>query len=306
MQLFDLPQDYADDGVLEVAASLRESDPAGERTARVIRSTFDQLYDGQRTGRYRLSQLFKTEKTHFGTLVEINLQREFHFQDGGLLDYSIAGHEVDCKFSHTGQWMLPIESFDQIVLVLEADDAKSVWSAGVVRVTEENRRKSENRDRKTGLNELGRRRILWMHRNASLQPNVLLQLSESALESVMQLRSGQQRLNELLRTATNRRISRNIVATVAQQDDFMKRLRENGGARSALRPEGYLVLGGDYAIQRSIAIELGAATPEPGEVVSVRVVPDETGRGPLLEGRHWRLAAGDEGSAISAPIVPQK
>jgi hypothetical protein len=26
--------------------------------------------------------LYKTEKTHFGTLVEINLQREFGFADG--------------------------------------------------------------------------------------------------------------------------------------------------------------------------------------------------------------------------------
>ena len=48
----------------------------------------DQLYDGQRTGRYRWDQLRKTEKTHCGTLVEINMQREFLFEDGSKLDFS--------------------------------------------------------------------------------------------------------------------------------------------------------------------------------------------------------------------------
>lgn len=108
--------------------------------ATVSRRTFDQLYDGQHTGRYKLDQLFKTEKTHFGTLIEINLQRELRLDDGETLCFKIAGHEVDCKYSHTGGWMLPIESFDQIVLVTQADDYRSKWSAGPVRVSEQNRR----------------------------------------------------------------------------------------------------------------------------------------------------------------------
>ncbi|WP_418396390.1 NaeI family type II restriction endonuclease, partial [Yersinia enterocolitica] len=52
--------------------------------AKVFRATFDQLYDGQHTGRYSVEQLFKTEKTHFGTLIEINLQREFGLADGDV------------------------------------------------------------------------------------------------------------------------------------------------------------------------------------------------------------------------------
>ena len=58
-----------------VAEYLLSNDPAGARTAKVLRLTFDMLLDGQHTGRYRWDQLYKTEKTHFGTLVEINLQR---------------------------------------------------------------------------------------------------------------------------------------------------------------------------------------------------------------------------------------
>ena len=68
-----------DSDLTAVAAALRSKDCDGSRTARVLRETLDQLYDGARTGRYRWDQLYKTEKTHCGTLVEINMQREFGY-----------------------------------------------------------------------------------------------------------------------------------------------------------------------------------------------------------------------------------
>lgn len=303
--LFDLPGPAADPGVAAVVAELRRLDPDGSRMAKVFRSTFDQLYDGQHTGRYSVDQLFKTEKTHFGTLIEINLQREFKIADGDVLDFKIAGLEVDCKYSHTGAWMLPIESFEQLILVTEADDQKSVWSAGVVRVTEENRRTSENRDKKTGLNAHGRSQITWLFKDAPMQPNALLQLPPSVVAEIMAGRSGQARLNELFRRATNRRLSRNIIATVAQQDDYMKRVRDNGGSRSALRPEGYLILGGDYSVQRNLAAALGATIPEPGELVSIQVVPATAQDGVEIEGGWWRLAGPGDRIESPAPVLPR-
>lgn len=120
-----IPEQH-DSAIEAVTASIRHLDPDGKRLARVFRDTFDQLYNGQRTGRFRIDQLFKTEKTHFGTLIEINIQRELEFEDGQILDFSIAGHEVDCKYSHTGDWMLPIESFDRLALLAKANDQQSV------------------------------------------------------------------------------------------------------------------------------------------------------------------------------------
>ena len=306
MTLFDLPPTLPQDSSLQaVVESLRSEDPDGSRMSRVLRKTFDQLYDGQHTGRYHIGQLFKTEKTHFGTLVEINLQREFSFANGEFLDYQIAGHEVDCKFSHTGAWMLPMESFDQLILVLRADDQTSLWSAGIVRVTKENRRDSENRDKKTGLNAIGRSRIVWLQWDVRMQPNVLLELSPEEVSRILAPKSGQKRLNELFRVATNRRLSRTIIATVAQQDDYMKRVRNNGGSRSALAPEGFLILGGDYSVQRQIAEDLGASVPYPGEFVSVRIVPTTpaTTSAVSLDGRWWRLAYDGEDITISAPSL---
>lgn len=297
------PPSYADPAIADVRAQLLAGDPNGSRMAEVFRRTFDQLYDGQHTGRYKLDQLFKTEKTHFGTLIEMNLQRELKLDDGATLDFNIAGHEVDCKYSHTGAWMLPIESFDQIVLLTQADDKQSTWSAGLVRVTEQNRRTSENRDRKTGLNTHGRADISWLFKDAQMPPNALLSLPAAEVEAIMSARSGQARVNELLRRATNRRLTRSIIATVAQQDDFMKRVRENGGARTALRPEGYLILGGDYNEHKLTAEKLGCEVPQPGEIVSVKVVPAKPESGVRIDHAWWRLAREDEDVTEPAPVV---
>ncbi|AZQ77087.1 restriction endonuclease [Flaviflexus ciconiae] len=293
-----------DEEVQEVASFILSQDPDGKRMARVFRDTFDQLYDGQRTGRFRIDQLMKTEKAHFGSLIEINLQRELKFLDGDKLDYKIADHEVDSKYSHTGAWMLPGESFDEIVLVSVADDKNAIWSVGLVRVTKENRRSSANRDRKTSLNQLGRSRILWLFRDQPMQPNALQLLSPEAVRAIMDPRkSGQARINELFRQATNVRLSRNIIATVGQQSDYMKRVRYNGGARSALRPEGHIILGGDYRAQTNIAQGLGATVPEPGEFVSVQVVPADPHNGSLIDGSWWRLKNDDDRITVDAPII---
>jgi hypothetical protein len=80
--LFDPAEPTSDPELTAVADELMSRDPDGTRIAAVLRRTYDMLLDGQHTGRYRWGQLYKTEKTHFGTLVEINLQREFGFATG--------------------------------------------------------------------------------------------------------------------------------------------------------------------------------------------------------------------------------
>lgn len=276
-------------------------DPGGNRISRVMRSTFDQLYDGQRTGRYSIDQLRKTEKTHFGSFIEINLQTELDFADGDTLDFKIANTEVDCKFSFSGQWMLPPESFDQLVLVTEARDHASDWSLGVVRATESNRRVGQNRDAKTGLNKRGREQIRWIFKDHPLPPNALLQAPLGVVDQILAPTSGQKRVNELFRRLRDKRLSRTVVATVARQADYMKRVRENGGARTALRPEGILILGGDFQGQAQVAAALGTEVPTHGEFVSVRVTPAQAENGVLIDGGWWRRAHDDEQTAAPAP-----
>ncbi|MGQ0773526.1 MAG: NaeI family type II restriction endonuclease [Pseudonocardiales bacterium] len=83
----------ADAELDKVERCLYELDPDGDRVATVLRDTLDQLYDGQRSGRWNYDQLHKTEKTHMGTLVEINLHREFGFADGDVTDYRSGSYQ---------------------------------------------------------------------------------------------------------------------------------------------------------------------------------------------------------------------
>ncbi len=298
----------ADEALAEVVEAISNTHDLEWRLASIFRRTFDQLYNGQHTGRYAWDQLYKTEKTHFGTLVEINLRRELTdlIRDGVKLDFQIASHDIDCKYSfRMGGWMLPPECFGELLLVCNADDENSEWAVGVVRAAPAFLRGGSNRDGKTGLNEDGRRSIYWIFRGAPMAPNVLLQLDEEQRERVFASRSGQQRVNELFRIATGRRIGRNAVATVAQQDDYMKRVRANGGARSALAAEGILIPGGDYGSHRDIARRLNVEVPDPGDFVSVRVAPasDSDPYFVELDGALWRVAEpGDP--VVPAPDLP--
>jgi hypothetical protein len=133
--------------------------------------------------------------------VEIVLARELYLADGTALDYTIAGADVDCKFSHRlGGWMIPPD-------------------AG------EPHRRGHGGD----------------------------------------------------------------------ADDFMKRVRDGGGARDQLRAEG-IVIFGDYAADQVLACALGLPRPGPGEFVSARLTR-RRGGGPdfagsiRLDGAGWRLAA---------------
>lgn len=291
-----------------VYQSVFAEDPTGSRTAGVLRYTLDQLYDGQRTGRYRWDQLHKTEKTHCGTLVEINMQRAFLFADGDTLDFEIAGIEVDCKYSQKkAGWMIPVEARGQIILGLWASDELSKWSMGVVRATEELLRSGGNRDRKTSLNSVGREAVRWLFDDVPLPRNVLLHLPTNVAEEIMAPqgdRAGSERVRRLFRLAQGTLISRCAVETAGQQKDAMKRVRVNGGARTTLAPEGIIILG-QYESHRSIANELGVPLPGPGESVSIRVAPSSDNEGAEVDGKWWRVA-GDDDPIVCAPTLPRQ
>ncbi|MGJ5801537.1 NaeI family type II restriction endonuclease [Streptomyces europaeiscabiei] len=283
-----------DTELLAVHAELLDMDPFGERFADVLRNTIDQLLNGEITGRYDWATLNKTERTHAGTLVEINLQREFRFTDGQAMDYRISGIEVDCKYSQKfSGWMIPPEAIGHLCLLVWADDYQSRWSAGLFRVKEEWLNLGRNRDAKLTVKAEHRDKILWLWRDFDLPENVLLHMHPNDRIAIFTPKSGQQRLNELFRRVQARSIGRNVVRTVAQQKDYMKRVRGNGGSRSALRPEGIIIMG-DYDSHCAVAEQLGVASPREGEFVSVRVTSAQTGQTlkPCvhLDGRYWAVA----------------
>ena len=245
-------------------------DPQGHRTVRVLRDTLDQLYDGQRTGRNCWDQLLKTEKMHCGSLVEMNLHREFKFQDGVKLDYRIAGTEVDCKYSpKLGAWMIPPEAHGHLCLLMWAEDAKiPTWSMGLLRVTVERLNTDGNRDATATLNEEGRKAITWLFKNAPLPSNVLLQLDPEVVEKIM--------------TPT-------VVAA----------------AQTALKREGIVILG-QYGPHALITRALGVTVPGRGEWVSTRIFPAASPGSGVAEinGGLWRVAR-DSDPVVTAPDLPE-
>jgi hypothetical protein len=292
-----------------VANELISRDPDGVRIAGVLRRTYDMLLDGQHTGRYRWDQLYKTEKTHFGTLVEINLQREFGFADGIAMDFAIRGIDVDCKYSQDlADWMIPPEALGNIILGLWASDVLGRWSLGLIRAHDHLLTSSRgNRDLKRRLSAAGKVAVSWLFRDSELPENALLRIPPADVQRIFTCSGyGTKRVDMLFRLAQQRLISRTVVATVAQQEDYMKRVRGNGGSRSSLRPEGIVIIG-QYDSHRGIAQALAIPVPGPGESVSVRLARRRPHHAGLpfvtLSGDDWVVAQREDPAGL-APVLP--
>jgi hypothetical protein len=304
--MFESLYQMRDDELESVKAELLSTTRLQERAALAIRRTFDMLLDGVNTGRFRWEQLSKTEKTHCGTLIEINLQREFKFADGRDLDYTIAGTDVDCKYSQNKAWMIPPEAVKKLCLLLWANDKAGVWSMGLVRAREEYLNLGKNRDTKSTLNKRGRSNIHWLFQDVPLPENVLLRLDDEDIEVIFAQRSGQKRLNELFLRAQGRIIRRSVVETVAMQLDSLRRVRSGGGSRD-LKAKGIVVLG-PYMEHRDAATALGLPVPGDSEFVSARLAS----RGPQHgdrrtytqpDGTQWVVATPDDGFEEAPSIL---
>lgn len=302
------PERHEDPQLWAVRDRIKALDPDGVRTGYAIREALDQIYDGQRTGRWDYTQLHKTEKTHVGTLVEIWLQREFGFADGDELDYSIAGADVDCKWSlNLYDWEIPLEMYtrgQKIALVVWANDYTARWASGLIRIGEDVLRPpGRQRDGKRRLNDRGRDRIVWINAGADLVENTLLRVADPAkLELIAYAARGQTAVTNLFRELTGQLVNRATVLTAAQQVDGAKRVRD---ARKHLRPEGVVIFG-HYAPHPRMAQELGLPVPTLGRFVSTRLAPWRPGDPePHTEIDHtlWRRARGDD-PVIEAPVLP--
>jgi hypothetical protein len=296
----------ADQDLSRIQEAFRALDPVGARTAGVLRNALDQIYDGPNTGRYRWDQLFKTEKMYFGNLVEIYLQREFRFEDGLVMRFRIEGIEANLCCSHIfDQWRIPPDARNQInILVSAFDGGASTWSLGVFRAMDEWMRADMGGGGELMPSDVGLSEIHWIWKDAVLAQNLLLQLHEDSVRAVMALPSCTDRVCELFRVVQTRVVRRAELATVARNSNFLRTIRRDGGARTALRKEGIIVLG-QYDSHAKIAEALNLPIPGPGDSVSIRVFP-AGGQGPGVAeilGSYWR-GADPSDPVIAAPDLP--
>jgi hypothetical protein len=279
--------------LLELASWWQSQPSATSRIGLVLRHSFDEVLDGQRTGRYLYEDLAATERNYVGAKVEIVLREEFDLQRGPApkhLSLTISGHAVAFGFADGANWTIPPAVVDELCLLVTASDQTSTFSFGLMRCYERFLAASTSGDRP--LNTEGRDAVHWLWQGEPMPVNFLRSLPPPTVQAIMASPgsgSGQTRINELFRRVHRQVISREVVLTVAQQDDPMKRPRD---ARHHLQPEGIIILGHQNAHPK-IAEALGLPVPHKGEYVATRLVPATPARlaahraQVIIEGSTW-------------------
>jgi Restriction endonuclease NaeI len=257
-----LPADHIDHTDLaaletDLLLAVRGKELFEEKLRSFFRSAIDEVIDTARTGRYFLSDLEKTEKTYLGTKFEILLRDWLQVPKGVVLDLLIGGREVDVKSTTGGKsgWMIPLEAIGHLCILLRVNEDQSTCAVGLARARPEYLRSGENRDRKTSFSAQGTRNIWWMVQDFAYTPNFWTIVNAADREEIMATRGGKNRLAMLFERYLEVPLSRVQIQAIAAQDDFMKRLRKDGGARDILAPKGVAILYSE--IDRDLMHRLG-------------------------------------------------
>lgn len=267
--LLIVPKQPNDDALAEVIAFLGEKPSLGAVVGKALRKAFDEVIDGPRTGRYSVSQLEKTEKTYIGTKVEIVLRDELDLERGSVLDNLICGHEVDTKFSLSGEWMIPREAVGELCLVVKSSDS-GVFSMGVLRASPDVLRVGANQDSKGCVSAAGRLLVTWLCDNHPMPPNFLQNLDDETRTRILSPKAGMERTRQLFLHATGQIIPRSVVEQVAQQKDPLRRARQ---MKEQLASRGVKVLCSTYEADRAQFEEHGFTDYRRGDWLSIKTSP---------------------------------
>ncbi|MBN9789187.1 hypothetical protein DMP17_11340 [Pseudonocardia sp. TMWB2A] len=255
--------DYADLARLEtdLLLAVGGKERFEEKLRSFFRSAIDEVIDTARTGRYFLSDLEKTEKTYLGTKFEILLRDWLQVPRGVLLDLLIGGQEVDVKSTTGGRsgWMIPPEAINQVCILLRINEEASTCAVGLVRTRPDYLTAGQNRDAKKSISAAGRAHIWWLVQDFAYTPNFWNLVDENLRRAITSHRGGTQRLAALFENRLETPVSRVLIASIAAQDDFMKRVRRNGGARDILAPKGIAILYSetDRALMEQLGLRFG-------------------------------------------------
>lgn len=276
--------DFADLSKLEtdLLAAAGGMEVFEEKLRSFFRSAIDEVIDTARTGRFFLSELEKTEKTDLGTKFEMLLRDWLQVPHGVTLDLLIGGEEVDVKSTTIGKsgWMIPREAVDQLCILLRVNENKSHCAVGLVRARTAYLRLGKNQDKKTSLSAAGTQNIWWVVQHFPYTPNFWTQISPDTQQKIMAPRGGKIRLATMFESCLETPVSRVLIASIAAQDDFMKRIRRNGGARDILAPKGIAILyaNNDRHLMKQLGMTFGSR-----EFVSYR--PKNAGEAALLRAK---------------------
>lgn len=232
----------------------------------LIRRAIDEVIDAPRTGRFTLRETEKTEKTYLGTKIEILLRKFFGFPKGAL-DLHIEGHDVDIKNTVGSNWMIPTEAVNKACILIASDEKKALCKVGLIVCRSEYLSTGKNKDSKRSVSKRGFENILWILYDQPYPPNFWERLDPSVVKRILACKAGTERIVQLFCEVQKKPIHRDVIQAVAQQKDYMKRLRKNGGARDHLAREKIAILSGTY--HNAILERLGLSKIAPDEFMAV-------------------------------------
>jgi hypothetical protein len=210
----------------------------------IIRNSIDTVIDTANTSRRSISDLEKTEKTYIGTRVEILLRKFFELKKGKL-DLVIVGIDVDVKFTTQDNWMIPKEAVNNHCLLVAADEENEKCYLGVFYAREEYLNGSANRDKKKTIRRSEFKNILWLVNGSNYPARFWKSVPVKSIDYIFEGKTGKDRIFRLFEAIRKTPIHRDVIEDVAQQKDYMKRLRKNGGARDASNGN-FKILSGKY------------------------------------------------------------
>ncbi|UNK37734.1 hypothetical protein MNR02_14885 [Shinella sp. H4-D48] len=234
----------------------------------LLRQAFDEVIDAPRTGRFTLAETEKTEKTYVGTKVEILVRNHLDVPKGTILDMLVAGEEIDIKNTTGRDWMLPREVVGRPAFLVRSSEKTALCDVGVVVCRPDYLRISTNQDGKGQLLAAQHVNIWWILRQHPYPPNFWEILSVADRNEIVSARGGTHRIAALFEKVQDKPISRQQVSALAQQLDYMKRIRRNGGARDILAPKGIALLWGQRDRALIEQLNLGPVTAD--EFISFR------------------------------------
>lgn len=237
------------------------------RVPLLLRTAVDEVIDAPRTKRFLLSETEKTEKTYLGTKVEILIRAFLGFPKGSILDMNIKGAEVDIKNTMQSNWSIPKENVGRPALLIRSSELHALCDVGIGILHDGYLRQGENRDTKRGLAASHFSDIWWLLWQHPYPVNFWQLLTATQRQALISAGGGTSRIAALFELVQRRPISRMQVQALAQQHDYMKRIRRNGGARDILAPKGIALLSGAYDQSIIHAMKLGLVTSE--EFISV-------------------------------------
>lgn len=227
----------------------------------LIRAAIDEVIDTPRTGRVHASELEKTEKTYIGTKAEILVRNYFRLPKG-ILDLRIDGLDVDVKNTMGTTWMIPGEAVGKPCILVASDEDARTCFFGIFVAHLENLTAGKNQDQKRSVSAEGFKNVHWIFQDEPYPESFWSRLGEKKTHAIMRGRFGTERVEALFRLCQGIPVHRDIVQATAQQKDYMKRLRKNGGARDNLAQDGIAVLSGNYDKALISKLKLGVVASD--------------------------------------------